>query len=113
MPRDDLEKMERRALTPREEFIAGQLAILLRGIRNKANLTQAQVAEKSGLSQGRISQIENGVVEPSLFAFVKIMTACGFRPYVQGVKVGSVEQQSSGVFLTPHEDTHLHNSKPQ
>lgn len=41
-----------------EEY--GEAALMLRGSRHKAELTQAQVAEALGISQHHISEMENG-----------------------------------------------------
>lgn len=92
----------RNPLSPRDEFVAEQAAIFVRNIRKKAGLTQEQLAEKAHLSQGRISQIENAMSEPSTFALVKIAEACGRRLFIQAVNVGEAEQSPPGVFLSPH-----------
>lgn len=100
-----LEGPQRRGLNPRDEFIAEQVAILVRGIRKNAGLNQSELAERCGLSQGRISQIEKGIAEPSIFAMVRIIEACGSRPRLVAVAPGGEEKNGLGVFLVPHPDT--------
>lgn len=47
----------------------------LREMREKRNLTQAQLAEKVGISQQAYSQIEKGDTNPSLETALKISSA--------------------------------------
>ena len=52
----------------------------LRELRRKRKLTQAQVAERSGLLQHHISELENGVRMPSLVTLLKLAAAIGCKP---------------------------------
>ena len=52
----------------------------LRELRRKRKLTQAQVAERSGLLQHHISELENGVRMPSLVTLLKLAAALGCKP---------------------------------
>ena len=47
--------------------------------RNAANLTQIQLAQRSGVSQANISKIENGNYHPSLSTLKRIADALGKR----------------------------------
>lgn len=51
----------------------------LREIRTASKLTQAQVAEKTGLTDGMVSHIEKGIRNPTLETLEKIATASGGR----------------------------------
>jgi DNA-binding XRE family transcriptional regulator len=56
---DTAERVARRAAM-RQEMLAAVSGAQLADIRKQLGLTQAQLAEAAGLSQARISQIENG-----------------------------------------------------
>ena len=47
--------------------------------RSAANLTQKQLAQRSGVSQSNISKIENGNYHPSLSTLKRIADALGKR----------------------------------
>lgn len=49
------------------------IAQVIQDSRRKANLTQAQLAEKIGLSEKHISKIETGRYYPALDTFLKIL----------------------------------------
>jgi DNA-binding XRE family transcriptional regulator len=68
---DSTERVERRAAM-RREMLASVSGAQLADIRKQLGLTQAQLAEAAGLSQARISQIENGTAASleSLRAYV-------------------------------------------
>ncbi len=57
-------------------FYSGQ--ILLEA-RREAKVTQAQLAEKVGVNKSYISKIENGVIEPGVGLFLRIIDALGLR----------------------------------
>jgi len=59
--RDDVDRVARRARM-RAEMLASISGNQLAEIRKQLGLTQVQLAEAAGLSQARISQIENGEV---------------------------------------------------
>nr|WP_281257735.1 helix-turn-helix transcriptional regulator [Asanoa hainanensis] len=52
---------------------------LLRAARRQADLSQRQLAAKSGASHGTISRIEAGGLAPSLAMMEKLLAACGYR----------------------------------
>lgn len=58
---DDAERVSRRRQI-RAEMLASVSGVQLAEIRKQLGMTQAQLAEAAGLSQARISQIENGTV---------------------------------------------------
>ncbi|BCB86882.1 helix-turn-helix domain-containing protein [Phytohabitans suffuscus] len=58
---DSAERVDRRAKM-RQEMLASVSGAQLAEIRKQLGLTQAQLAEATGLSQARVSQIENGGV---------------------------------------------------
>jgi transcriptional regulator with XRE-family HTH domain len=49
----------------------------LRELRDRAGLTQKQLAERSGLSQNAVSQWESGIREPSWGAILALADALG------------------------------------
>lgn len=56
----------------------GSVATALRSLRRRRGLSQAQLARRLGVSQGRISQIESGLVDhaPSLEMIAKFAAVC-------------------------------------
>jgi len=54
----------------------------LKKIRSERNITQAQLAEKAGVSAGLIGQIESGKVEPSIKTLEKIAAALSISPCI-------------------------------
>ncbi|WP_439693579.1 helix-turn-helix domain-containing protein [Curtobacterium sp. SP.BCo] len=53
-------------------------ASLIRDARNRAELTQVQLAARAGVTQSVISTYENGRREPSLAALQRLLLAAGF-----------------------------------
>jgi transcriptional regulator with XRE-family HTH domain len=47
----------------------------LRALRQKKDVTQVELAERSGLPQSHISEIENGVMLPNLATLFRIAAA--------------------------------------
>ena len=63
-----------------EEYdINAEVRDLVISARNAANLTQKQLAQRSGVSQANISKIENGNYHPSLSTLKRIADALGKR----------------------------------
>ena len=56
-----------------------ELCQLIISTRNSLNITQNQLAEKSGVTQSNISKIENGSYRPSISTLKKIANALGKR----------------------------------
>ena len=71
-PVDDTPEME-------EYDIDVEVRDLVISARNAANLTQKQLAQRSGVSQANISKIENGNYHPSLATLKRIADALGKR----------------------------------
>ena len=63
-----------------EEYdIDAEVRDLVISARSAANLTQKQLAQRSGVSQANISKIENGNYHPSLSTLKRIADALGKR----------------------------------
>ena len=71
-PVDDTPEME-------EYDIDAEVRDLVISTRSAANLTQKQLAQRSGVSQSNISKIENGNYQPSLSTLKRIAGALGKR----------------------------------
>ena len=71
-PVDDTPEME-------EYNIDAEVRDLVISTRSAANLTQKQMAQRSGVSQANISKIENGNYHPSLSTLKRIADALGKR----------------------------------
>ena len=66
-----------------EEYdINAEVRDLVISARSAANLTQKQLAQRSGVSQANISKIENGNYQPSLSTLKRIAGALGKRMVV-------------------------------
>ncbi len=59
--------------------IEKEIAELIAYYRAEAELTQGQLAEKSGVSQANISKIENGSYCPSIGVLKRLASAMGKR----------------------------------
>lgn len=57
-------------------FYSGQILL---DARKEAKMTQAELAKRINSTKSYISQIENGVITPSVGAFYRIINALGFR----------------------------------
>lgn len=53
----------------------------IRELRQSKDLTQAELAEKLGVSQGAIQKLENGIVDLDLKWMSSISKALGTQPY--------------------------------
>jgi len=60
--------------------VGEMFGVRLRELRRKHQLTQVQVAERSGMMQNHISELENGVRMPSLVTLLKLAAAIGCKP---------------------------------
>ncbi len=70
---DDEEKL----YSIEEVFPNGSPAMALRGLRTREGITQKQFAERLGISQTRVSEMENGVRPISVAMAKRIAEACG------------------------------------
>ncbi len=59
-----------------EAFYAGQL---LKESRKEAHMTQGELADKLKVTKSYISRIENGLINPSVTVFYRIVEALGMR----------------------------------
>lgn len=57
-------------------FFTGQI---IEDARKKANITQAELAERIGTNKSYISRVENGRTEPKVSTFYRILTALGLN----------------------------------
>lgn len=57
-------------------FYSGQILL---DARKEAKMTQAELAKRINSTKSYISQIENGIITPSVGAFYRIINALGFR----------------------------------
>ena len=55
------------------------IADLLRLARKRAELTQRELAERSGVAQPAIARIESGGASPRAATVERLLAACGFR----------------------------------
>ena len=60
-----------------DEAILGEMGRRLARVRLGKNLTQAQLAERAGVSKRTIERLESGEVAPQLTGFVRICRALG------------------------------------
>ena len=77
------EKFGKRGTTQRaqfeEEARAFYAAQILLQARKEAKVTQGELAKRVGTTKSYISKVENGVVEPGVGLFFRLITALGFR----------------------------------
>ena len=64
-----------------------QLMMMVLKARNDQNLTQSELAERTGLRQSNISRIEKGQAKPSLATLCKIAHGLGKRLEIKFVNV--------------------------
>lgn len=72
-----------KALDAKPESLMASTSLVgykIKKIRCERNITQAQLAEKAGVSAGLIGQIESGKVEPSIKTLEKIAAALSLSP---------------------------------
>jgi len=73
-------KKEYDALEP--EF---QLILAMLELRSKQNLTQQELADRTGINRADISKIENGNANPSLKTMKRLAAAMGKRVHISFV----------------------------
>lgn len=62
-----------------EEARAFYAAQILLQARKEAKVTQAELAKRVGTTKSYISKIENGVIEPGVGLFFRLVNALGLR----------------------------------
>lgn len=55
-------------------FYTGQI---IEGARKRVNMTQTELASRIGSNRSYISRVENGITEPKVSTFYRIMNALG------------------------------------
>lgn len=77
------EKFGKRGTASREEFEEEARAFyasqVLLQARKEAKITQSELAKRVGTTKSYISKIENGVIEPGVGLFFRLITAIGMR----------------------------------
>lgn len=67
----------------REEFhrqaIAYYMGEVLQGARKEEHITQSELARRTGTSKSYISRVENGLIDPTISSFMRIVDALGLH----------------------------------
>jgi len=67
----------------REEFhrqaVAYYMGEVLQEARKEEHITQVELARRTGTSKSYISRIENGLIDPTVSSFMKIVNALGLK----------------------------------
>lgn len=86
-PKEDRKKLllENPEMKNEFEIVDKEFALLKEAIeyRKGLELTQEEIAQKSGLSQQAVSRIENLGVEPTLRSFIRYIDAVGLQLTLQ------------------------------
>ena len=73
------------------------LRLSLRWARGDAGLTQAELAERAGVSQPAIAQIENPDANPTVGTLIKVADALGFRLRIELIR----DAEATAAVTTP------------
>jgi transcriptional regulator with XRE-family HTH domain len=76
---------------------------LLRTARRRANLTQAQLAEKAGLSQAEVARLERAGSNPTAATLERLLRATGHRLELRRLDAVDETQLRERLELTPAE----------
>ena len=67
----------------REEFDnrarAYYMGLILQEARKEEHITQVELAKRTGTSKSYISRVENGLIDPTISSFMRIVEALGLR----------------------------------
>ena len=67
----------------REEFNnrarAYYMGMVLQEARKEERMTQVELAKRTGTSKSYISRVENGLIDPTISSFMRIVDALGLR----------------------------------
>ena len=87
--------LENQAVKAEYDLLEAEFALTdaLLTMRNKAGLTQDQVAQKLGTQKSNISRLERGSSNPSWKTLQNYATACGFEI---SMKLKNVNRHASG-----------------
>lgn len=55
------------------------MGLLLQEARKEEHITQTELAKRTGTSKSYISRIENGLIDPTISSFMKLVNALGLR----------------------------------
>jgi len=55
------------------------MGLLLQEARKEERLTQVELAKRTGTSKSYISRVENGLIDPTISSFMRIVDALGLR----------------------------------
>ena len=55
------------------------MGMVLQAARKEEHLTQAELAKRIGANKSYISRIENGLIDPTVSTFMRIIEALGMR----------------------------------
>ena len=55
------------------------MGLVLQEARKEEHITQAELAKRTGTSKSYISRIENGLIDPTISSFMRIVDALGLR----------------------------------
>ncbi|MEM0161511.1 MAG: helix-turn-helix domain-containing protein, partial [Thermoproteota archaeon] len=78
----------------------------VKNLRKRANLTQKELAEKTGLSQGLIAKIENNTVDPKASTLRKILNVLENEMKVkQGHDMKACDIMTKKVISINHDET--------
>jgi uncharacterized protein len=76
---------------------------LLRTARRRANLTQAQLAERAGLSQAEVARLERAGSNPTAATLERLLRATGHRLELRRLDAVDETQLRARLALTPAE----------
>ena len=62
------------------EYVNEQIGKKIKNLRNKRGLTQQELADRTELTKGYISQLENGQVAPSVVTLLDLIECLGSTP---------------------------------
>ncbi|MBQ7996038.1 MAG: helix-turn-helix transcriptional regulator [Paludibacteraceae bacterium] len=76
-------KYGKKGTPEREEFhrqaVAYYMGEVLQEARKEEHITQTELARRTGTSKSYISRIENGLIDPTISSFMRIVDALGLR----------------------------------
>lgn len=55
------------------------MGLVLQEARKEEHITQTELAKRTGTSKSYISRIENGLIDPTISSFMRIVDALGLR----------------------------------
>jgi transcriptional regulator with XRE-family HTH domain len=76
---------------------------LVRTARRRANLTQAQLAERAGLSQAEVARLERAGSNPTAATLERLLKATGYRLELRRLDAVDETQLRERLDLTPAE----------